>query len=201
MTLRATIRAARIFFNAGLPSGKQPGCGVTHPSSTQKVKLDAIDRKILSELQADGRITNVELAKRVDISAPPCLRRVRALEDAGFIKGYHARLDNKSLGYHVTVFVLVALSHHSEADLRRFEEQVQAWPIVRECYMLQGDYDFLLKCVAADLDAFQDFLTKDLSAAQSVDKTRTATVVRTQKFEPGVPVPENAGSSKSFPSE
>ncbi|MGF1455240.1 MAG: Lrp/AsnC family transcriptional regulator [Alphaproteobacteria bacterium] len=159
----------------------------------QKVKLDSIDRKILSELQADGRITNVELAKRVDISAPPCLRRVRALEDAGLIQGYHARLDSRALGYHVTVFVLVALSHHADADLRQFEALVQSWDMVRECYMIQGDYDFLLKCVTPDLDAFQAFLTNDLSAAPHVEKTRTATVVRTKKMEPGVPVPENAG--------
>ncbi len=159
----------------------------------QKVKLDSIDQKILTELQAEGRITNVELAKRVDISAPPCLRRVRALEEAGLIKGYHAKLDAKALGFHVTVFVQVALSRHTDADLRHFEQLVSDWDAVRECYLMQGDYDFLLKCVLRDLDDFQTFLTNQLSVAPNVDKTRTATVIRAAKHEPGVPMPDNTG--------
>ena len=85
----------------------------------QRIKLDSIDRKILAELQADGRMTNVELAKRVQISPPPCLRRVRALEEAGFIKGYHAQLDAKALGFEVGVFVMVGLSSQADTDLTR----------------------------------------------------------------------------------
>ncbi len=154
----------------------------------QKVKLDAIDRKILAELQDDGRMTNVELARRVDISAPPCLRRVRALEEAGLIKGYHAMLDPRRLGYHVTGFVQVGLAHHSDADLRAFETLIAGWPAVRECYLLQGDYDFLLKCVAADLDAFQTFLTGKLTAAPNVDRVKSSIVVRAGKEMPGVPM-------------
>ena len=128
-------------------------------------RLDAIDRKILKELQDDGRITNVELAKRVGISAPPCLRRVRALEEAGFIKGYRALLDEKKLGYEVAVFAMVHLASQAEADLVAFEEFVRKQPLVRECWMLSGEIDFVLKCVAPDLKTFQAFVEKRPVAA------------------------------------
>src|SRR5205823_14302022 len=120
-------------------------------------RLDAIDRKILKELQDDGRITNVELARRAGISAPPCLRRVRALEEAGYIKGYRGLLDEKLLGYEVTVFAMVHLTSQAEPDLKAFEDFVRAQPLVRECWMLSGEIDFFLECVAAGLAAFQRF--------------------------------------------
>lgn len=156
----------------------------------QKAKLDGIDRKILTELQADGRITNVELARRVDISAPPCLRRMRALEEAGFIKGYHADLDAKALEFNVLVFALVRLESQSGADLRRFEEQVQDWPLVRECHMLNGEIDFILKCVARDLEQFQNFLTTHLTSAPNVHSVKTSLVIQTSKNLPGLPLEE-----------
>lgn len=152
-----------------------------------KVRLDAIDWKILKELQADGRMTNVELARRVGISAPPCLRRVRALEEAGVILGYRALLDEKMLGYEITVFAMVSLAGQSEADLLAFEERVNAWPIVRECWMLSGEVDFLLKCVAADLKTFQIFVIETLTAAPNVDGVRTSLTLRQVKAEPVVP--------------
>jgi DNA-binding Lrp family transcriptional regulator len=152
-------------------------------------RLDDIDWKILSELQNDGRITNVELARRVGISAPPCLRRVRALEEAGYIKGYHADLDARALGYDVGVFVLVGLSSQADSDLKAFEEQVRKWPMVRECYMLNGQDDFILRCAASDLSAFQAFLTEDLTKAKNVAHVKTSLIVRTSKDEVGVPVP------------
>ena len=124
----------------------------------QRVKLDQIDRRILADLQADGRMTNVEFAKHAGISAPPCLRRVRALEEAGFIKGYHAQIDPAALGYNVTVFAQVGLNSQAETDLIAFEAMVQDWPEVRECHMLAGETDFLLKIVAQDWDAYQKFL-------------------------------------------
>jgi len=123
-------------------------------------KLDEIDRKILSELQADGRMTNVELAKRVGISAPPCLRRVRTLEEAGFIRGYHADVEGRALGFEVQVFAMVGLQSQAEADLSAFEQRCKGWPLVRECHMLNGEVDFILKCVAPDLSSFQSFLTE-----------------------------------------
>ncbi len=155
-----------------------------------KGRLDNIDRKILRELQNDGRITNVELARRVDISAPPCLRRVRALEERGLIKGYHAKLDPHELGYDVMVFVMVGLASQAETDLNEFETQVNEWPMVRECYMLNGEYDFLIKCVAPDLPTFQTFLTQQLTKAPHVETVKTSLSIRATKHLPGVPVTE-----------
>ncbi len=125
----------------------------------RRVKLDRIDRRILRDLQNDGRMTNVELARRAGISAPPCLRRVRALEEAGYIRGYHADINPEALGFGVTVFAQVGLTSQAEADLRKFEELVNTWPLVRECHMLAGETDFLLKVVAEDWDSYQRFLT------------------------------------------
>ena len=156
-------------------------------SNENRVKLDQIDRRILHDLQDDGRITNVELARRAGISAPPCLRRVRALEEAGFVKGYHADLDARALGYNVTVFAHVGLKSQAEHDLDAFEEKVRSWPQVRECHMLNGEVDFVLKCVAPDLSTFQSFLTEQLTAAENVASVKTSLVIRCAKDEPGVP--------------
>ena len=150
-------------------------------------KLDPIDRKILAELQADGRMTNVELAKRVGISAPPCLRRVRTLEDSGYIRGYHADVDPRELGFEVQVFAMVGLQSQAEVDLSAFEARCQDWPLVRECHMLNGEVDFILKCVAPDLSTFQTFLTEQLTAADNVASVKTSLVIRGAKDEPGVP--------------
>ncbi len=150
-------------------------------------RLDPIDRKILAELQADGRMTNVELARRVGISAPPCLRRVRTLEEAGYIRGYHADVDPRELGFEVQVFANVGLQSQAEADLSAFEARCRAWPLVRECHMLNGEVDFILKCVAPDLSTFQRFLTEELTAAANVASVKTALVIRGAKDEPGVP--------------
>src|SRR4051812_48849455 len=150
-------------------------------------RLDAIDWKIFKELQDDGRITNVELARRVGISAPPCLRRVRALEEAGYIKGYRGLLDEKRLGYEVTVFAMVHLSSQADADLRAFEEFVRAQPLVRECWMLSGEIDFILKCVAPDLKTFQAFVA-DLTGAPHVRNVKTALTLRNSKDAAMVPL-------------
>ncbi len=149
--------------------------------------LDAIDWKILRELQDDGRITNVELARRVGISAPPSLRRVRALEEAGYIKGYRALLDEKLLGYEVTVFAMVHLASQAEADLAAFEAFVREAPIVRECWMLSGEIDFILKCVAPDLRTFQAFVA-ELTAAPHVRNVKTSLTLRNSKDAPMVPL-------------
>jgi DNA-binding Lrp family transcriptional regulator len=152
-----------------------------------KARLDAIDWKILRELQTDGRITNVALAGRVGISAPPCLRRVRALEEAGVIEGYRALIDEKAVGFSVTAFAMVGLSSQSEADLVAFEAKVRSWEVVRECHMLSGDIDFLLKCVAPDLSAFQAFIIDELTRTPQVESVRTSLVIRRLKNEPAVP--------------
>ncbi|MDA8232413.1 MAG: Lrp/AsnC family transcriptional regulator [Magnetospirillum sp.] len=159
----------------------------------QRVKLDRIDRRILADLQADGRMTNVELARRAGISAPPCLRRVRALEEAGCIKGYHAEIDPTVLGFNVTIFAHVGLGSQAEADLRAFEDLVTRWPEVRECHMLAGETDFLLKVVAHDWDDYQRFLTSKLTAAPNISHVKSALAIRNSKSQPGVPVDVEAG--------
>ena len=153
-----------------------------------RAKLDRIDRRILSDLQSNGRMTNVELAERAGISAPPCLRRVRALEEAGVIESYHARLNAPALGYGITVFAMVSLRTQAEADLRAFEAHVAALPEVRECHMLNGEIDFILKIVSHDLQAFQAFLTSELTPAPNVASVKTSLVIRASKDQPGIPV-------------
>jgi DNA-binding Lrp family transcriptional regulator len=157
------------------------------PEAAVTADLDAIDWKILKELQEDGRITNVELARRVGISAPPSLRRVRALEEAGYIKGYRGLLDEKLLGYEVTVFAMVHLTSQAEADLAAFEAFVRTAPVVRECWMLSGEIDFILKCVAPDLRTFQAFV-EELTAAPHVRNVKTSLTLRNSKDAPMVPL-------------
>lgn len=149
-------------------------------------KLDDLDLRILTELQSNGRMTNVDLASRVGISPPPCLRRVRALEEAGVITGYRAQLDERQLGLDVVCFAFVQLASQAEADLEAFEARVRALTAVRECWTLSGETDFILKCVATDLKAFQDFVG-DLTALPNVRNVRTALAIGKVKDEPLVP--------------
>lgn len=149
--------------------------------------LDAMDLRILAELQADGRITNVELAQRVGLSAPPCLRRVRRLEEAGVLRGYHAELDAGALGFEVTFFAIVGLESQKQAVLDAFEAEVTAWPEVRECHMIRGGGDFLLRLVARDT-AHENELTGRLTGAQNVLRVQTLQTIRTGKSAPGVPI-------------
>ena len=153
-----------------------------------RLQLDAIDRVILQNLQSEGRITNVELAERAGLTAPPCLRRVRSLEEAGVIRGYHAELDPEALGYGITVFAMVSLKSQAESDLRAFEEHIAGLPQVRECHMLNGEIDFILKVAARDLQEFQRFLTSELTTAPNVASVKTSLTIRTSKSLPGVPV-------------
>lgn len=154
-----------------------------------RVKLDRIDMRILKDLQAEGRMTNVELAKRVGISAPPCLRRVRALEEADYIKGYHAEVNAEALGFEVMFFALVGLDSQSEAVLEEFEETMAAWPEIRECHMARGPHDFLLKVVARNT-AHENELTQRLTSAPHVSTVLTVQVIRTSADRPGVPIDE-----------
>jgi DNA-binding Lrp family transcriptional regulator len=148
-----------------------------------KAELDAIDWKILRELQDEGRITNVELSRRIGISAPPCLRRVKRLEDAGIIRGYRALLNAPSLGMDVVAFCLVGLHHQAESELKAFAERTRGWPIVRQAWMVSGESDFLLHCVASDLGAFQGFVIEELTSSPNVDTVRTALTIRQVKDE------------------
>ncbi|RVT40118.1 Lrp/AsnC family transcriptional regulator [Sphingobium algorifonticola] len=150
--------------------------------------IDDIDMQILAELQDDGRMTNVDLARRVGLTAPPCLRRVRALEDNGAIKSYHAVVDPATLGFTITVFAMVSLKSQAEADLKAFEDHVAGLPEVRECHMLNGEIDFILKVVSRDLQSFQQFLTSHLTPAPNVVSVKTSLTIRTSKNAPGVPL-------------
>lgn len=150
-------------------------------------QLDQTDWKILRELQDDARITNVELARRVGISPPPCLRRVRAMEESGIIAGYRTLVDIQALGYDVVAFAFVGLVRQSEQDLQAFGRKVANWPIVRECHILSGEIDFLLKCVTRDLASFQSFVVDELTAAENVDHVRTALTIRSLKDEASLP--------------
>jgi DNA-binding Lrp family transcriptional regulator len=152
--------------------------------------FDQIDRRILAELQEDGRMTNVDLAGRVGLTAPPCLRRVRTLEEDGVIEGYHAQINAAKLGYSITVFAMVSLKSQAESDLREFEDHVAKLPHVRECHMLNGEIDFILKIVASDLSEFQTLLTTSLTTAPHVAGVKTSLTIRTSKHLPGVPIEE-----------
>lgn len=163
----------------------------------RRIRLDRIDRRILRNLLIDGRMTNVELARRVGISAPPCLRRVRALEEAGIIRGYHAELAPETLGYAVTVFAQVGLSSQAEVDLKAFEKLIATWPEVREAYMLAGETDFMLKIVARDWDSYQRFLSEKLTSAQNVSQVKSALMLRVSKHDPGVPIPDASSAQEA----
>ncbi len=152
------------------------------------LRLDATDWRILKELQANGRISNVELAEKIGLSPPPCLRRVRALEQAGFITGYYAALDERLTGFEVIAFAMVGLASQAEAEIKAFEKRLLGWAIVRESYMLTGEADFILKCVAPDLLAFQNFILKELTAAPNVAHVKTTLTIGRVKLEPGVPI-------------
>jgi DNA-binding Lrp family transcriptional regulator len=157
------------------------------PQSPDMTDLDAIDRRILSELQADGRMTNVELARRAGISAPPCLRRVRRLEEAGIIRGYHADSDPQKLGWEITFFAIVGLESQKEIVLSGFEALVAQWPEVRECHMIRGGGDFLLRLVARDT-AHENLLTQKLTGAANVSRVQTLQTIRTSRNLAGVPL-------------
>ena len=154
----------------------------------KRIKLDKIDRKILRDLQDNGRITNIELSRNAGISAPPCLRRVRALEEANFIKGYFAKLDGSVLGFGLSVFALIKLVSQAESDLKQFEAECHKMDVVRECHMLSGEMDFILRIVAKDWDAYQRFLTEELTQIKNVTTVKTMPLVRSAKELPGIPV-------------
>jgi DNA-binding Lrp family transcriptional regulator len=150
--------------------------------------LDSIDRKILRELQRDGRISNVELAARIGLSAPPTLRRVQALEREGYITGYRAQFDLQKMGFGVQLFAWVGLKSQSEQELKAFEARIAGWPLVREAYAISGEADFLLRCVGSELAELQDFVIGTLTAAPNVESVKTTMIMQVSKYEPGVPL-------------
>ncbi|MFT9440725.1 Lrp/AsnC family transcriptional regulator [Acetobacter papayae] len=164
--------------------------------SLKVVDLDAVDLRIVAELQDDGRITNVELARRVGISAPPCLRRVRRLEDDGVVRGYHADPDAAALGWPITFFALIGLESQKETVLRGFEDYLAQWPEVRECHMIRGGGDFLVRLIARDA-AHENLLTRQLTEATHVIRVQTLQTIRTSLERWGVPLKNDSEEQSS----
>lgn len=146
------------------------------------MELDGIDRKILAALQADGRLSNVELADRVGLSPSPCLRRVRLLEEAGIIDRYVALVDQRSVGLPVSVFISIKLERQQEEDLDRFEAEVSAYPEVLECYLMTGTQDYLLRVVVADLTAYERFLKTKLTRVGNVAAIESSFALKQVKY-------------------
>ena len=146
------------------------------------MELDGIDRKILAALQADGRLSNVELADRVGLSPSPCLRRVRLLEEAGIIDRYVALVDQRSVGLPVSVFISIKLERQQEEDLDRFEAEVSAYPEVLECYLMTGTQDYLLRVVVADLAAYEHFLKTKLTRVGNVADIESSFALKQVKY-------------------
>ncbi len=151
-------------------------------------KLDKTDIKILTLLQEDGRMTNLELAKRVGISPPSCLRRVRMMEDQKIIRGYRADIDHVAVGLHAPAILQVFLSSHGEEDVQEFLTTVGTWPEVRECYMVTGEADYIFKVVARDWDSYRDFLTEKLIKTPNVRQVRSSICMRKFYDRGGVPI-------------
>ncbi len=165
----------------------RPQAVEAEPAASDGRGLDSVDRRILAELQSDGRMTIVALARRAGISAPPCLRRVRRLEEAGIVRGYHADTDPQKLGWEITLFAIVGLESQKETVLSAFERLVGNWPEVRECHMIRGGGDFLLRLVARDT-GHENQLTKRLTEAPHVARVQTLQTIRTSRAEAGVPL-------------
>jgi Lrp/AsnC family leucine-responsive transcriptional regulator len=152
-----------------------------------KSSLDAIDRKIVTALQRNGRATNVELAAKVHLSAPQCLRRTRALEQRGVIRGYTARVDAEALGPGVTAYVSVSIAGDQFGRVRAIEREIAAFPQVLECQAVSGDSDYLLKVVAHDLKSLSQLLTDQLMQIAGVDDVRS--MICLEEIKPPSPVP------------
>ena len=150
--------------------------------------LDAIDRRILSTLQDDARISNVALAERVGLSPTPCLRRVRALEEAGVINRYAALVDQAAVGLPVSVFISVSLERQVEGALEAFETRVRERPEVMECYLMTGDSDYLLRVVTADLSAYERFLMDHLTRIPGVASIRSSFALKQVTYKTALPL-------------
>jgi len=150
-------------------------------------RIDAKDWQIIRELQRDGRLTNLELSKRVNLSPSPCLRRVRILEEAGVITGYSADVDPRTCGLRVTAFIRISLLRHERDSIRRFEESIQTIDEVLECHLLTGEADYLLRVMVADLDAYEDFVRTRLHGIPGVSSIITSLVYGTVKSSRNIP--------------
>ena len=153
------------------------------------IALDAIDRRILERLQQDGRLSNADLAEKVGLSSSPCWRRVKALEEAGVIKGYAALLDAKTVGLSVNVFMSVSLSTQNEKSLKDFERAAAARPEVMECYLMTGDADYLIRVVVADIQVLEEFILKFLTKLPGVGNIKSSFALKQVKYQTALPLP------------
>ncbi len=158
------------------------------PRLMPSMSLDPVDLKILGELQADGRLSNVELARRVGLSPSPCLARVRALETSGVISRYVALVDPQTLGLGVSVFIHVSLEKQVERALESFESAVKRYPQVLECYLMTGDSDYLLRVAVPDVQALQAFIINELTRIAGVANIRSSFALKQVKFETALPI-------------
>lgn len=143
--------------------------------------IDAKDWQIIRELQRDGRLTNQELAARVNLSPSPCLRRVRLLEEAGVIAGYSADVDPRACGLSITAFIRITLQRHERDVVEHFEQSVRRIDEILDCYLLTGEADYLLRVVVADLEEYERFVRKRLHAIPGISSMRTSLVYGTVK--------------------
>ncbi len=155
----------------------------------ENAKLDAVDCKILEILQRDGRISNVDLASEIQLSAPQCFRRVRALEERGIVRGYRALINPESLGLGVIAFVSLSLDHSGFTRVRDIEKLLRELPEVLELHMMSGDADYLLKVVANDLKALGSLLTDRLMQIPGVGHVRSMVCLEELKAPAGLPIP------------
>lgn len=151
------------------------------------MKIDGKDRQILRALQQDGRMTNQDLAQRVNLSPSPCLRRVRLMEEAGVITGYTALIDQKAYGLPLTVFIRIKLQRHAEDAVRVFEQKIVQIDEILECFLLSGDADYLLRVIVADLDAYEKFVRQCLHAIPGIASIDSSFVYGKVKHHPIFP--------------
>ncbi len=153
------------------------------------MELDRYDRRILEELQKDGRISNQELAERIGLSPSPCLRRVRALEESGLISGYRALLDAKKLGLDLTALIHISMDRHTPERFTNFETQIATLPEVLECLLITGqDADYQIKVVVKDMDAFQVLLLEKITRIEGVSGVHSSFVLRRVVDKTALPV-------------
>ena len=154
--------------------------------------LDRFDKTILDQLQRDGRISNVQLAAQVNLSESACLRRVRVLEEAGLIERYVALLDQKEAGLTGTVFVHIVLGREEQSDLAAFESAVQNIPEVMECYLMTGEFDYLLRVVVSDMADFERIHHSELTRLPGVARVNSSVAIRTVTKKTALPLPIDA---------
>jgi DNA-binding Lrp family transcriptional regulator len=152
------------------------------------MQLDAIDLRILAELQADAGLSNVELARRVHLSPSPCLARVRALETEGLIRQYVALLDAQKLGLHLNVFISISLKQQSRKALQAFEDSISTREEVMECYLMTGDADYLIRVAVPDMPALERFILEQLSPIPQVEKIRSSFALKQVRYKTALPL-------------